>query len=268
MLLVWEDDGAVTILAIEARRAGPGSYYHAAVEVARTDSSVMRLRAGSDADVLRSTLVTVIGVGAIGSELAVLLARSGVGHLVLADGELLRPGNLTRHSASGLYVGLPKAKAIQQTIADALPHVRVDAFNDRLWDFGSMEVAVKSSNLVVDASGNRALADYVSRLADARSRPMVSVALHRGGAIGRVRVQAGDLPADPSASTAMEWETGCGAPINIAPPGAVTGIGAIAARVAIDVIAGRVKHDGDYVEVFDPIAERPFDTRGTIKVLA
>ena len=63
-------------------------------------TEAMLLRAGPDAKVLQSKRVAVIGVGAIGSHVAELLARSGVGELHLFDYDRLWPANLVRYAAA------------------------------------------------------------------------------------------------------------------------------------------------------------------------
>lgn len=276
-LLLWDDGPATNALAIQLRAAGQGSYLSTAIEVARTDASIMRLRAGPDAPRLGAKRVTICGIGAIGSEIARLLAQSGVGHLVLIDFELLRPGNLTRHAASGRYVGQPKVEAVRQTLNDALPHIDVVGLRARLWDPGLAKLAVDTTDLVIDATGNRAYADMLGRIAQASDRPLIAAALYRGGAIARLSVQSRttcpifergpangfpEVPADPVAPSGPQLETGCGAPVNNAPPWAVAAASALAARTAIDALCGRIAEDMDIVEVYEPIADAPFDIRG------
>jgi molybdopterin/thiamine biosynthesis adenylyltransferase len=232
-ILMWDEGAATNALAIQLNEVAAGMFNAVAIQVGRTDASVMRLRAGPDAADIAEMQVGVVGLGAIGSEIAVTLACCGVGRLSLVDLDLLRPGNLTRHAASGRYVGMPKVDAVARSIDDARLHVRVESVRARLWAPTEIAALVDACDLVVDSTGNRSYADLVSRIAESRGRPMLTSALYRGGAIARISVQAGTscpiwlrgpasgfrtVPADPHGPAEPQQETGCGAPVNNAPP--------------------------------------------------
>jgi molybdopterin/thiamine biosynthesis adenylyltransferase len=82
---------------------------------------------GWDQTRLGGARVAVMGMGALGSEVAYQLARSGVGELILCDGDTVTESNLSR---GALYldkpVGRPKAEAAAECLAELNPHVRVD----------------------------------------------------------------------------------------------------------------------------------------------
>jgi threonine dehydrogenase-like Zn-dependent dehydrogenase len=278
-VLLWKDAGHLNALAVEIKRAGAGRFSAEALEVARTDASVLRLRSGPDAPALAGVTVAVFGVGAIGSEIAMLLARSGVKRLVLVDHERLRPSNLSRHAASGRTIGMRKSVAMAATIREALPDTDVDAIDWLLWSPDQIEAIARQAHLVVDATGNRAYRDLLSRIAAMAGVLLLAAALHRGGRIARVRIQVGDtdplwgrseatgfpeIPTGPGAARVVHWETGCGAPVNNAPPVAVAAAAALATRCALDLLTNRDVRNRDVVEIFDPIAEEPFDARGTL----
>lgn len=77
---------------------------------------------------LADASVVVLGVGAIGNELARVLAQAGVGRLVLCDPDRVSKSNLSR---TVLFrdrdVGRPKAEAAAAALAELAPGVRVDA---------------------------------------------------------------------------------------------------------------------------------------------
>jgi len=56
--------------------------------------------------------VTLIGVGALGSQVFLNLARSGYGTWKLLDKDILLPHNLARHALSEAFLGFPKAKSL------------------------------------------------------------------------------------------------------------------------------------------------------------
>jgi hypothetical protein len=279
ILLLWEDASSINALGVRLDRATPGHYTSTALEVARTDQSVLRLRSGPDGSALAGRTVAVFGIGAIGSEITLLLARSGVGCLILVDRERLRPANLSRHAASGRRVGKHKADAMAATIRETFPDVRIVTSNELLWRPAQIEETVRASDLVIDATGNRAYGDLLSRSAAEAITPIVSAALHRAGSIARVRAQVGsghalwarspedgfpEIPAALGAPPPPTWETGCGSPVNNAPPVSVTGAATLASRVVIDILTGRNRREREVFEVYEPIETSPFDQRGLL----
>ena len=58
------------------------------------------------------TALVAIGLGALGSEVVINLARCGFGMWTLVDHDLLLPHNLARHALDGNYVGWNKAIAV------------------------------------------------------------------------------------------------------------------------------------------------------------
>jgi sulfur carrier protein ThiS adenylyltransferase len=55
------------------------------------------------------------------------LARTGVGHLIIADFDVVEPSNLNRQQYFVDQIGLPKVYALRDTLARINPHVRVTA---------------------------------------------------------------------------------------------------------------------------------------------
>ncbi|MFP9441985.1 ThiF family adenylyltransferase [Pectobacterium brasiliense] len=77
---------------------------------------------------LEGAHVVCVGVGSLGSTVALQLARSGVGHLTLIDPDHLVSANLGRHVLGADDLGLSKAKALQEQIRKDLPTTEVTAF--------------------------------------------------------------------------------------------------------------------------------------------
>jgi sulfur carrier protein ThiS adenylyltransferase len=81
---------------------------------------------------LRSARVGIAGVGGLGSHVAVALARSGVGCLVLADFDRVETGNLARQYYFIDQVGEPKVAALAATLKRINPETRVETHCRRL----------------------------------------------------------------------------------------------------------------------------------------
>ena len=71
--------------------------------------------------------VAVCGLGGLGSNVAIALARAGVGHLHLLDFDRVEPSNLNRQQYAAAQVGLPKADALRANIAAINPFCDVVA---------------------------------------------------------------------------------------------------------------------------------------------
>ena len=82
---------------------------------------------------LRKSSVAIIGLGALGSVSAELLARAGIGKLILIDRDIVELSNLQRQS---LYdeedVGKPKAMAAKEHLKKINSEVKIDFFVDDL----------------------------------------------------------------------------------------------------------------------------------------
>ena len=113
-------------------------------------------------------LVTVCGAGALGGNLAEMLARMGLQRLRLIDRDRVEMRNLSTQPYSRAEVGAPKAGALANTLYRAVG-ARVEATVATLTDENAANL-LRESALVVDAFDNRAARAAVS--AAARALPL------------------------------------------------------------------------------------------------
>jgi sulfur carrier protein ThiS adenylyltransferase len=83
-------------------------------------------------EAVKGTTLGIAGVGGLGSAIAIALARTGIGHLIIADFDIVEPSNLNRQQFFIDQIGLPKVYALRDTLARINPHVRVTACHLRL----------------------------------------------------------------------------------------------------------------------------------------
>lgn len=84
-------------------------------------------------EVLKGANVLVVGCGSLGSSVAELLARAGIGRLTLMDGEVVDWPNIGRHALGADLVGQPKASALASRLTAAFPHLAgIDSVNHSL----------------------------------------------------------------------------------------------------------------------------------------
>ena len=246
-----------------------------AASAAHTGASTRNLRAGLDAETLCNTKIAIIGLGAIGSLLAEMLVRSGVGGLTLVDGDTIRPGNCIRHVATLNDVGRNKAEVVRDRIiaAGLIPKReatdKVTVKTQMLQSVTEVEELFFHHNLVVDATGNgpaTALIWTASRILD---KPSVTVCLQRGGTVSRVdrlplrHGENHDKPVPPGGPSVVLREGGCGDPVSPTPPWACAAAAARAAGMAADLLAGRDMYPPTVIDVLigHPVGPRIVDGR-------
>jgi sulfur carrier protein ThiS adenylyltransferase len=99
-------------------------------------------------EVVKGSTVGIAGVGGLGSAIAIALARTGVGHLIIADFDIVEPSNLNRQQFFIDQIGLPKVYALRDTLARINPNVRVTACHLRLTPTNIAEVLGHAQVLV------------------------------------------------------------------------------------------------------------------------
>lgn len=101
-----------------------GSEKTEACRVERVDHAWIHSRGGEARHIgLQGKTVAILGCGSLGSGVAMLLSKSGVGSLVLVDGEALSWDNIGRHILGAAAVGQNKAEAVAAEIQRQLPSV-------------------------------------------------------------------------------------------------------------------------------------------------
>ncbi len=76
---------------------------------------------------LEKARVVMVGVGSLGSTVAMQLAKSGIGEIVLIDPDRLESANLGRHVLGADDLARPKAHALAEKLRLDLPTVKVSA---------------------------------------------------------------------------------------------------------------------------------------------
>ncbi|WP_220808046.1 ThiF family adenylyltransferase [Noviherbaspirillum aridicola] len=131
--------------------------------------------------------VAIVGLGSVGSKVAVSLARAGVGRFVLVDEDILAPHNLVRHAADWREVGLHKATAASKAIKLISPLANV--YISRLRLAGQENAHLTSTvlekigacDLVVDATASPNVLALLSAVCSRRQTSLVWGELFAGG---------------------------------------------------------------------------------------
>lgn len=75
---------------------------------------------------VKQASVAIAGLGGLGSNIAVLLARTGVGRLLLVDFDMVEPSNLNRQCYYISHLGLPKCEAMARQLREINPFLTVE----------------------------------------------------------------------------------------------------------------------------------------------
>lgn len=106
-------------------------------------------------DKVKGSVVGIMGLGGLGSVVAVALARIGVGTLLLADYDVVEPSNLNRQQYFVDQVGMKKTEAMRQNLARVNPYLKVETFDDELTEANIPFVFQKVDVLVECFDGAR-----------------------------------------------------------------------------------------------------------------
>ena len=99
---------------------------------------------------LKETKVCILGLGGLGSNVAVLLARTGIGSLKLVDFDTVEASNLNRQQYRISHIGIKKIEAMKSIIREINPFVEVDILDIKV-DRENIYSTVGDIKIVVEA---------------------------------------------------------------------------------------------------------------------
>lgn len=162
-------------------------------DLERRFGGLRRLYGAGGYQAVRAARVAVVGLGGVGSWAVEALARSGVAGLVLIDLDHVAESNINRQvQALGSTLGMAKAEALRQRIADIHPGCAVRCVEDFAgpdnWP-GLLPVPV---DLVIDACDQSAAKLALAAWALQTGTPLVCVGAAGGKQLAQL-VEVADL---------------------------------------------------------------------------
>ena len=149
-------------------------------------SRQMSIVTRSEQERFKDAKITVIGCGGIGGETIEMLARMGIGELVLVDEDAFDLSNLNRQTLASLSdLGLSKSAVASDKVRLINPYVKVTAFHEHV-DRDNIDVIIGDSDIVIDALDNVLTRVIVSRKAKEKGIPYIHGAIH--GTLGQITV--------------------------------------------------------------------------------
>lgn len=149
-------------------------------------SRQMSIVTRSEQERFKDAKITVIGCGGIGGETIEMLARMGIGELVLVDKDAFDLSNLNRQTLASIAdLGLDKSAVAAEKVRMINPYVNVTTFNEHI-DQTNIDKVIGDSNIVIDALDNVLTRVIVSRKAKEKGIPYIHGAIH--GTRGQITV--------------------------------------------------------------------------------
>lgn len=135
---------------------------------------------------LLQSRVTIVGQGGLGGTVTEILARIGVGHLTLVDGDVFEDSNLNRQLLADVaHLGHPKAEVGKLRVNGINPAVEVHSMNTFFTEENGTEILAGSS-LAVDCLDSIPSRFVLEKACRQRVIPLVSAAI--GGSSGQATV--------------------------------------------------------------------------------
>ena len=128
---------------------------------------------------LLAARVLIVGLGGLGSPVAMYLAAAGVGHLILADFDKVDLSNLQRQIAhTTARIGQTKVESAAQTLRELNSDIKVSCIVDVLTE-ETLSAQIANVDVVVDCCDNFATRFAINAACVAAKVPLVSGAAIR-----------------------------------------------------------------------------------------
>ncbi|MCU7835570.1 MAG: molybdopterin-synthase adenylyltransferase MoeB [gamma proteobacterium symbiont of Taylorina sp.] len=129
---------------------------------------------------LLNARVLIIGMGGLGSPVAMYLAAAGIGHLVICDFDDVDLSNLQRQiiHLNENRIGVNKAESAKQTLEQLNPQIKITALTQKL-DKKNLIEQVQCADVVVDSTDNFDSRFMLNAICFEQRTPLVSGAAIR-----------------------------------------------------------------------------------------
>lgn len=131
---------------------------------------------------LTDRTVAVAGLGSVGSYLAEILARAGVGRLTVIDPEEVEAANLSRTTYEIGDIGQPKVDALARRLLNVNPTIIVERYRAtaEAMSVSELSALVSTADLVIAATDSMPAQRLINHQAFAAGVPAVFIGLYRG----------------------------------------------------------------------------------------
>jgi len=126
------------------------------------DRAMAQAASGIAGDAEHARAITLVGAGALGSQMVMTAARMGMGRWTIVDDDHILPHNLGRYALTRRYLGWAKAEAVAREIKLLLGVGSATAVVGRIDDGETGAVSLATAELVIDASASVPVARWLA----------------------------------------------------------------------------------------------------------
>lgn len=139
----------------------------------------MSIVSKSQQNKFKESKIAVIGCGGIGGSAIEMLARMGIGELIIVDKDQFDLSNLNRQVMSSLNcLSKDKVKVTKERIRSINPYLKITSFNEELTE-DNVETIIGDSDIVIDALDNLITRIIISRYSEKKNIPFIHGAIHK-----------------------------------------------------------------------------------------
>jgi molybdopterin-synthase adenylyltransferase len=126
---------------------------------------------------LKAATVMLSRVGGLGGTVAILLARAGIGGLVLAHDGVIEPENLNRmFLAYREHLGRPRSEVFRETLLRINPDLKIVAVNENVTEQNVARLAAQA-DIIVDSAPAFEERYLMNREAIRQNKPLIMAAM-------------------------------------------------------------------------------------------
>jgi molybdopterin/thiamine biosynthesis adenylyltransferase len=149
--------------------------------------TIFRRVSGYEVEKLQEKSCLLLGCGSIGSRVAELLIKSGIGAIYLVDRDEMRAGNVSRHVLGLDYIGQNKAAALKQFLHKRNPDAKIGTYTaDIVHAPDALSKMLGSSDMVVSCLGNDATELFVCSAALPEHKTVLFCRSYLQGRLGQI----------------------------------------------------------------------------------
>lgn len=238
----------------------------------------------ADREELKTKSISIIGCGALGSEIADCLGKAGVGNMILIDNESIEPNNPIRHLCGLDSLYLPKVDAVALKLFEHNPFIflgiikkNIDVHNSNINQY------VNENGIAVSSIADDNTESYLNEQAIGSLKTMYYSRVLRGGKVARIfRVIPGkdacfrclqlyksenntmfiDIPEDKKYPTILNE---CNNPIRPASAADIKFVASISSRIVIEDIQSE-KEFNHWIYYSEPLEHLSLNNDESFKV--
>lgn len=131
--------------------------------------------------------VALIGLGALGSSVAEILAKAGIGHFLICDYDTLLTGNVARHVGGLSDFGAKKTRVVASRLLNINPYIKIELKeSSAVISLEELAKFIESADLTISTTADENVESAINQIAVLKKKTILYGRALRKGSIGRV----------------------------------------------------------------------------------